>query len=262
MTGRRPIIAALAASLGLAACGGEPDNAGREGTANPSGGAAGALGGGAETTTLARQENVERPRGRLVWSAWRITLEPGQVLRHRHGTSTVFAEEGEHRLSTEQPGPVVAVGEGAAVPAGTLHRHEPAAGASSTFSEVVLTAPGSRLPRARDAQRLFQSDVLRGVPRRATLQFIEVRLPPGTETSVHTHPGPEFIAGTEGRFDYENAIEGARRFGPGDTAGIPPDTPVQKRNRSGAEAVFLSWFLVDPDEPFAPGARFADRRER
>jgi quercetin dioxygenase-like cupin family protein len=124
----------------------------------------------------------------------------------------------------------------------------------------VLAAPGERLPRAPRAQRLFQSDVLEGVPRKSTLLFIEVRLPPGAETSVHTHPGPEFIVGTAGRFDYENAIEGARPFGPGDTAGIPPDTPVQKRNRSGADAVFLSWFLVDADEPFAPGARFERSR--
>jgi quercetin dioxygenase-like cupin family protein len=219
------------------------------------------LGGGARTTTLARLEDVEPPRGRLVWSAWRTTLEPGQVLRHRHGTSTVFAEEGEHRLGLGERATVVGAAEGAAVPADTLHRHE-AGRVPSTFSEVVLTAPGSPLPRAPRARRLFQSDVLRGVPRRATLQFIEVRLPPGTETSVHTHPGPEFIVGTGGRFDYENAIEGARRFGPGDTAGIPPDTPVQKRNRSDADAVFLSWFLVDPDEPFAPGARFEDARGR
>lgn len=38
--------------------------------------------------------------------------------------------------------------------------------------------------------------------------------------------------------------------------GIPPGTPVQKRNPFKRPAVFLSWFLVDPDRPFAPKARF------
>ena len=250
----RRIAAALAASLALAACGEE--SSGPRG-ATPESGAAGALGGGARTETLARLDGVERPPGRLVWSAWRVELEPGESLRHRHGPATVFAEDGEHRLTGAEGDPVLAAGAGAALPGGRLHRHEASSGAASVFSEVVLAPPGSRLPRAPQARRLFQSDVLRGVPQVSRLLFIEVRLPPGSETSVHTHPGPEFIAGTSGRFDYENALEGARRFGPGDTAGIPPDTAVQKRNRTDAEAVFLSWFLVDPAEPFAPGARFA-----
>jgi len=103
---------------------------------------------------------------------------------------------------------------------------------------------------------VFESRSLEGVPAEATLQFIEVRLPPGAEASVHTHTGPEFIFGASGRFDYENALEGARRFRAGDMAGIPPGTPVQKRNTASREAVFLSWFLVDPAEPFAPPARF------
>ena len=252
----RRVVVLAAASLALAACGDDSVSTGGTSTPTPSGRAAGALGGGAQTTTLARLEDLERPRGRLVWSAWRVELEPGRSLQHRHGTATIYAESGEHRLTHGQEASVLAPGEGAAVPAGSLHRHEASGDTASAFSEVVLTAPGSRLPRAPGARRLFQSDVLRGVPEGATLLFIEVRLPPGSETSVHTHPGPEFIVGTKGRFDYENAIEGARRFAPGDTAGIPPGTAVQKRNKSGSEAVFLSWFLVDPDQPFAPGARF------
>ena len=257
MSARR-VVMALAAAAAVGACGGESETDSGARTPTPAGGA-GALGGGAQTATLARQENVQRPRGRLVWSAWRVALAPGRSLRHRHGTATVFAEAGEHRLTGSRGDSVLAPGKGASVVAGDLHRHEASSEEASTYSEVVLAAPGSRLPRAPDARRLFQSDVLRGVPERSTLQFIEVRLPPGSETSVHTHPGPEFIAGTKGRFDYENAIEGARKFGPGDTAGIPPGTAVQKRNREDAEAVFLSWFLVDPDKPFAPGARFSGR---
>ena len=37
---------------------------------------------------------------------------------------------------------------------------------------------------------------------------------------------------------------------------LPPDTAVQKRNPFKQPATFLSWFLVDPDEPFAPKASF------
>jgi quercetin dioxygenase-like cupin family protein len=84
-----------------------------------------------------------------------------------------------------------------------------------------------------------------------------VILPPrGGLTTVHTHPGTEFIYMTEGRIDYENALVGVKRLGPGGAEAIPPDTPVQKRNPYRREAVFLSWFLVDPGEPFAPEAEF------
>ena len=255
MTARRlATTAAAAACLALAACGGEPARPGGEETpaaSQPQGGD-GALGGGAQTATLATLEDVERAPGRTAWSGWRVALEPGEVVEHRHGTSTVLAQEGEHRLD----GGVVAEGDGAAVRAGETHRHAAPEGDNSVFSEFVLAEPGFRLPGAPAARRLFESEVLEGVPEAASLRFIEVRLPRGSETSVHTHPGPELIYGTQGRFDYENAIEGQRRFGSGDTAGIPPDTAVQKRNPSGDEAVFLSWFLVDPAEPFAPGARF------
>jgi quercetin dioxygenase-like cupin family protein len=84
-----------------------------------------------------------------------------------------------------------------------------------------------------------------------------VRVPPrGGRTTVHTHPGPEFIYMTRGRIEYENALVGTRRLGPGGAEAIPPGTPVQKRNPYEREAVFLSWFLVDPDKPFAPEAEF------
>lgn len=250
-------LCAVAASVGLTACGGESASVGGEETpAGEQKPAAGALGGGARTVTLARLTNLAPPSSRLVWSGWRVRLEPGESVRHRHGTATVLAERGDHRLGQGQRDDALPAGKGAVVGAGVPHRHAATGAGPSAFSEVVLTEPGFRLPRAPAARRLFQSEVLEGVPKTATLQFIEVRLPPGSETSVHTHPGPEFIYGTTGRFDYENAIEGARRFGPGDTAGIPPDTAVQKRNTSGGEAVFLSWFLVDPAAPFAPGARF------
>ena len=44
--------------------------------------------------------------------------------------------------------------------------------------------------------------------------------------------------------------------GPGGAEAIPPDTALQKRNPFKEPAAFLSWFLVDPDQPFAPKASF------
>ena len=255
MIARRLLTTAVAAvGLALGACGDEPAGSAGEETpaASQDQAGGGALGGGAQTTTLARLEDVKRAPGPTAWSGWRVELEPGEVVEHRHGPSTVLAEQGEHRLDAD----VLAAGDGAAVRAGKRHRHAAPDGSGSVFSEFVLAEPGFRLPGAPDARGLFESGVVKGVPEGASLRFIEVRLPPDSETSVHTHPGPELIYGTKGTFDYQNAIEGERRFGPGDTAGIPPDTAVQKRNRSGEEAVFLSWFLVDPAEPFAPWAEF------
>ncbi len=87
-------------------------------------------------------------------------------------------------------------------------------------------------------------------------EVAHVRIPPGGATSVHTHPGPELIYQLTGRILYQNALIGTVELGPAGPEGIPPGTAVQKRNRFDADAEFLSWFLVDPEEPFAPGAEF------
>ncbi len=73
---------------------------------------------------------------------------------------------------------------------------------------------------------------------------------------IHTHPGPELIYQVSGRIDYENALIGVRQMGPGGVEGIPPNTPVQKRNPFDEGAEFLSWFLVDTAQPFAAATRF------
>ena len=241
-------------ALGTVGCGGE--TATPESTPTPAQEQDGALGGAAATATLARAGEVTVPDGTVAWVAHEVTLESGDELRHEHSFSTVYAREGTHELSTGGSDQSLAAGEGAAVPAGSPHVHGAPPESPSVFWEVRLAEPGSQLPGAPRAEPLFESEPLEGVPDSPLMQFIRVDLPPGTETSVHTHPGPEFIYGTRGRFTYENGIEGEREFGPRDEAGIPPDTPVQKRNATTADASFLSWFLVDPDQPFAPGAEF------
>ena len=84
-----------------------------------------------------------------------------------------------------------------------------------------------------------------------------VKVPPGGETSVHTHPGPEFIYQLSGGIDcqgYQNDIFGMLQITNGDIEGIPPTTSVQNRNPSGGTVAFLSWFLVDLSQPFASPA--------
>ena len=98
---------------------------------------------------------------------------------------------------------------------------------------------------------------LEGVPERPLAAFVHVLVPPGGQTSVHTHPGPELIYQLSGNIEYENALIGTKEMGPGQIEGIPPGVAVQKRNGLQDDAQFLSWFLVDTAEPFASPARFS-----
>ncbi len=257
MTSRRFLSPALSAvALALIGCG--SDSATVEPTPTPEAarGEAGALGGGAGTSTLASADDIRVPKGKVAWVATEVKLQPGEELRHEHSFSTVYARTGEHGFDAGVSSGTLAPGEGSAIPADTSHVHSASGGNPSVFWEVRLAKPGSPLQGAPQAETVFESDPLEDIPDAPSLRFIRVDLAPGAETSAHTHPGPEFIYGTEGRFTYENALEGERDFGPGDEAGIPPETVVQKRNRTDRDASFLSWFLVDPEQSFAPGAEF------
>jgi len=74
---------------------------------------------------------------------------------------------------------------------------------------------------------------LEGIPKNPLAVFVLVKVPQGGETSVHTHPGPEFIYQLSGGIDYQNDIVGVLQMTNGDIEGIPPATSVQKRNPSG-----------------------------
>ena len=236
-------------------------------------GGGGALGGNAATTVLAQIQLEETPTGPLAWVTHRVELEVGEILSHSHGTAFVYAESGAHTLITNQTitqtfsedgahtlgrqekiAATFAQGEGSVVSAELDHLHE-ALETPSTFLETRLARPGSALP-GTDAPVLFESPALEGIPDSPLAVFVLVVIPPGGETSVHTHPGPEFIYQLSGGIDYQNGIVGVRPMTPGDVEGIPPVTSVQKRNPSGEDAAFLSWFLVDPSEPFASPAFF------
>lgn len=211
-----------------------------------------ALGGTAETSLLARQALDQLPEGELAWITHSTRLEPGQTLEHSHEFAFAYAAEGAHRLDAEQ----LEEGEGAAVPAGQTHRHQ-AADSPSTVWEIRLAASGSPYPGLESTELLFESAPLQGIPPRPLAVFVHVRVPSGGQTSVHTHPGPELIYQIQGRIEYQNALIGTIEMGAGAGHGIPPHTPVQKRNPFPEPAEFLSWFLVDPALPFATAARFA-----
>ena len=144
-------------------------------------------------------------------------------------------------------------GEAAYLPADAAHVHGPGA----TW-DVVLAPPDAPAPAGAEPEPVFTSGPLDGLPPgKARVSTYRVRLPEGAQTSVHTHPGPEFIVGTEGRFDYQNALVGTVDTKPGDVHPLPAGTPVQKRNPRGRPpAEFLSWFIVRTDQPFAPPATF------
>jgi quercetin dioxygenase-like cupin family protein len=244
---------AIAPLLGLlAACG---DDSGGELESGDRGAGVGALGGSAETETLARTRLERRPPGALAWVAHEVRLAPGQAIEHEHELAFAYGRRGEHTLSGGGD-ETLTEGRGAAVPAGKPHRH--AADEAAVLWEIRLAHPGAAAPPgARGARRVFESEPLEGIPDRPVASLIEVTVPPrGGRTTVHTHPGPEFIYQLSGEIDHQNAIVGTKRLGPGGAEGIPPDTAVQKRNPYPDPASFLSLFLVDPDQPFAPKADF------
>ena len=245
------LIALIAAVL-LAACGGGEPEATAIAPADAEqismGGAA--LGGNAVTTALAQLTLDQVPGGPLAWVTHRLELSSGEEITHRHQTAFVYAAGGEHELD----GQSLLEGQGSAVEAEVEHRHR-APNGPSVFWETRLDRPGSA-PAGFEAETIFESQVLEDIPDNPFAVFVLVVIPPGGETSVHTHPGPEFIYQLSGGIDYQNGIIGVRPMTNGDIEGIPPYTSVQKRNPFTEDAAFLSWFLVDSSKPFASPAAF------
>lgn len=249
MSGGRQVALVLAAAFAFAACGDDSDPVGG------GAGSAGALGGGARVDTLAGTTLATRPPGALAWIAEELRPPAETGPAHRHELAFVYARRGSQSLRGARRERTLAAGEGAAVRGGSLHRHG-ADDASAVLWEFRLARPGAAPVRGA-TRRVFESEPLRAIPTPAEASFLAVTLAPrGGRTTVHTHAGPELIYQLSGRIDYQNALIGTKRLGPGGLEGIPPETAVQKRNPYKEPAVFLSWFLVDPDRPFAPKASF------
>jgi hypothetical protein len=243
----------LAAASVLAACGNGSGDAGEA----HRGAGTGALGSGAAVDTLASTTLATRPPGELSWVADEIRLPADGRVAHRHELAFVYARRGSQSLRIAHREHAIAEGAGAAVSSFAPHAHT-AGKDGVVLWEIRLARPGT--PPARGmgaARRVFESTPLKGIPAPAKASFLAVEVAPrGGHTTVHTHPGPELIYQLSGRIDYQNALIGTKRLGSGGLESIPPDTPVQKRNPFSRPAVFLSWFLVDPDRPFAPKASF------
>ena len=79
--------------------------------------------------------------------------------------------------------------------------HE-ASGGPSTFWETRLDVPDYILADPA-VETVFVSPTLKGIPKNPLAVFVLVKVPPGGETSVHTHPGPEFIYRLSGGIDYQ-----------------------------------------------------------
>ena len=263
------IAIALTYAALLAACGGNDADEGRPATSDgaATGGSANqdsrglsmgsdGLGDSSETRLLAQYQLRERPAGPVVWAAHEVRLAAGGSIEHGHEFAFVYGAEGNSTVASEGAREEIVLGAGAAVPAGATHVHE--AGADeATFWEVRLALPGAPLPEGYGAASLvFESEELSGIPESPRAVFVSVVLPPGGETIVHTHPGPEFIYQLSGRIDYQNADRLIGGLARGGAEGIAAEVAVQKRNPFMGSAEFLSWFLVDPERPFATAARF------
>ncbi len=212
------------------------------------------MGEGAEITSLAEAEVDTLPEGPLAW----IALDLSGV-RNINVTSPApgffYAHAGPHSITTDGEEHMLESGQAVFIPEGSEVMLE----GSQGLWHIVLADPEAELPGALgNAQVAFTSGELEGLPEGpAVLRFLLVELPMiGSATTVHTHPGPEYIYVSEGEIEYETGLADTETLQVGDHRALPADTPVQKRNATDERATFLSWFVVDPDEPFAPEATF------
>ena len=216
----------------------------------------GALGGNAQATGLAQRVLDQQPSGVPSWISHEIRLAAGESLEHNHEFAFVYAMAGVQLLQMGSVSQKINLGEGSVISSGEMHRHD-SQSRPSVFWEIRLAPRSSAYPTdTADSRLIFESGPLEGIPNNPLAAFVHVLVPRDGQTSVHTHPGPEFIYQLSGRIEYENGIIGTIEMGPGAIEGMPPKTPVQKRNPFEQDAVFLSWFLVDTAEPFASPARF------
>ncbi len=220
------------------------------------------LGGTSITDVLAAQLLGFTPETPVEWVGHQIVLQPGEEINHEHEFAFVYAVENLHEFALKETDNTASIrineGTGRGIPENLSHTHR-AIDTPTTFWEIRLAAPGSGPADGVDDERLvFRSGPLAGIPEQPAAAFVLVTIPPGGQTSVHTHPVPEFIYQYEGVIDYQNEFKQILGMEPGAFEGIPARIAVQKRNESGDDALFLSWFLVDTNQPFASPARFEE----
>ncbi|MDQ3396170.1 MAG: hypothetical protein M3511_00130, partial [Deinococcota bacterium] len=200
------------------------------------------MGEGAQLTALAETNLDTLPAGPLAW----IALDLG-ALREVNVTSPapgfLYAHEGTHSATADGTEVMLEQGESVFVPEGS----EVMLASGQGLWHIVLADPEAELPEELEGATVaFTSGELEGLPEGpAALRFLLVELPMmGSATTVHTHPGPEYIYVMEGDIDYETGLADTETLTVGDDRALPADTAVQKRNPSDQRVTFLSWFIV------------------
>jgi quercetin dioxygenase-like cupin family protein len=211
--------------------------------------------GGTSTIEVLAEEQVDTlPGGPHSWVAHEMRMEPAsEPVTHQHELGFIYASDGGHTVMIDGEEVQLEAGQSVFIGQDVEHTH-----GEGAFWDIRLTGPNASPPAGlEDAAQVFASPELEGIPETPVdIRFIFAELPEGGETSVHTHPGSEYIYMIQGDIDYQNAIVGTEPMTVGDHHSLPANTAVQKRNPDGGPAVFLSWFIVDSDEPFAPEASF------
>ena len=254
----------LATALLLAACGGGGDADGdapeppppEAGTGAISMGG-GALGDGSITVPVAQGLLDAQPGATVAWTAFTIELGEGDTVEGTGEAGFLYVVAGRVDVEWGEQERGLGPEEGVLVNAGVPFTLR-AAGGSATVWDIRLRPPadGAAPDYAPAATLAWRSDPLQDIPPLPLAVMALVTVPPGGQTIVHTHPGPEFIVVTAGRIDYQNAHKEALGVGVGTAETIGPGVQVQKRNPYDEDGVFLSLFLVDAGQPFASAARF------
>ena len=229
----------------------------------PAAGGAGELGMGADalgsrsTTVGLAQGLLDTSGASVIWSAFELALAQDDLVEGVGASGFLYVVEGTVAAVVGETEGALGPQEGLLVNAGTPFSVRAVGGAAVVW-DIRLQTPMVVGPPdyAPDAVAAWRSEPLQDVPLLPLAVMALVTVPPGGQTTVHTHPGPEFIVVVAGQIDYQNAFKEVPAAGVGTTETIGARVAVQKRNRFDVDGVFLSLFLLDAGQPFASAARF------
>lgn len=190
----------------------------------------------------------------LGWVGYRMEQADADTETHAWGPAFLYSDDDARSVEVDGNEITLQAGDAVFVDEGVQHTAP-----DGDFWAFLLSDPEADPPPGlADARRMMSSGPLTGLPDgSADLRFLLVDLPPQAgQTTVHVHPGPEFIYVAQGQIEYETGLEETKELEMGDAAALPGQTPVQKRNVTDEPARFWSWFIVDPSEPFSSESMF------
>lgn len=213
------------------------------------------LGRNNDSAVLVEESLMDLPGEPLAWVGYEFSSTGDSVTSILpDAPGFVYVAEGTHTLTVDGNETTLDTDEAAFTAADVEYDIE----GEGLIWDIRLTHPDAEPSDGIEGgEEVFASDQLEGLPdESAQVHFVRVVLASGEETSVHTHPGPEFIYVTDGEIIYENELVDPKTMQPGDSHSMPAQTAVQKRNPDEDTAVFLSWFLLDPEMPFSTDTSF------